>query len=77
MVSRLFLNNQLNDPFVPLNETSSIILKETEKDIHIPLGLFEAVTCAIDQLTYSGIVRNIILPTVAIFMEIHSYNLDT
>lgn len=60
-----------------LDETTSIILKETERDICIPLGLFEAVTCVIDQLTYSGIVGNIILPTVAMFMEIHLYNLDT
>lgn len=29
MVSRPFLNNQLNDPFVSLDETSSIILKES------------------------------------------------
>lgn len=61
MVFGPFLNNQLNDPFVPLDETSSIILKETERDIHIPLGLSEAVASVTDQLTYSGIVKNIIL----------------
>ena len=76
IVSRSFLNNQLNDPFVPLDEASSIILKDTERNICIPLGMFEALTCIIDQLTYSRFVRKIILPTVTVFMEIHSYNLD-
>lgn len=62
---------------MPLDETSSIILKDTERNIRIPLGMFEAVTCVINQLTYGRFVRKIILPTVTVFMEIRSYNLDT